>query len=418
MKALSVALKDMQVFFKDRGGLMELFVLPLVFVLIFVGLNYAMAGGEDEDEADNRIALQVVNLDPGGDRVQSLLDELDSRGGLRVELVEQAEGEQSLKEGEIARLLTVPAGFSADLAAGDRTTLALVHGSDNAQENETAQTTIQGVVRDLSIQQDILAGLEQMRAMGAANDATEDVFTAELAMAQASGQYEASRERPLVVVSQIKPRTYEERGVSDFNPVQVGVPGTIVLFVFLTAQTTARSIHDEKKTGSFRRLLAAPLSKSALLVGKMLPNLIKGILQVLVVFAAGAYLFPLIGLDQLTFGSDPLALGLLVLLVVLCSSGMGVLIAAIARTEAQIGGFSQALLWAMAFIGGSIIPTFLVNDTLAAIGRVTPQGWANVAFYDLLVRGLGLQDVAGGLLALLGFTLAFFLVGMWRFEFE
>jgi ABC-2 type transport system permease protein len=192
----------------------------------------------------------------------------------------------------------------------------------------------------------------------------------------------------------------------------------VVLFVFLTAQATARSIYDEKRTGSFRRLLAAPISKPALLAGKMLPNLLTGVLQVIVVFGTAMFVFPLIGLDRFSLGDQPLALALLVLAVVLCSTAVGVFIAAIARTEAQIGGISQALLWVMGFVGGSLLPLFLLSDTLAAIGRITPQGWANMAFYDILVRGYDLAAIADSLLALLAFTLAFSVFGMWRFEFE
>jgi ABC-type uncharacterized transport system permease subunit len=72
----------------------------------------------------------------------------------------------------------------------------------------------------------------------------------------------------------------------------------------------------------------------------------------------------------------------------------------------------------MAFIGGSIMPLFLFNESLAMIGRYTPHGWANVAFYDLLVRGRDLAAISDALLALLGFTALFFGVGVWRFDFE
>jgi ABC-2 type transport system permease protein len=47
-----------------------------------------------------------------------------------------------------------------------------------------------------------------------------------------------------------------------------------------------------------------------------------------------------------------------------------------------------------------------------------PQYWANRAFDDLLLRGLGLQDVALELAVLLGFAILFFVIGLWRFDFE
>jgi ABC-2 type transport system permease protein len=152
--------------------------------------------------------------------------------------------------------------------------------------------------------------------------------------------------------------------------------------------------------------------------GKLTPNFLIVILQVVVIFFAAVVIFPLLGMDQLTLGNDPLALVLLILATALCSTTLGALIAALAHTEAQIGGLSTAILWVMAFVGGSIVPLFLVNDTLATIGKVTPQYWAVTGFYDLLVRGQGLGDITDSLLALFLFSVIFMAIALWRFDFD
>jgi len=200
--------------------------------------------------------------------------------------------------------------------------------------------------------------------------------------------------------------------------VQIGVPGFAVLFIFLTAQITARSIYDEKKTGTFRRLLAAPLGKRRMLIGKLIPNFVVVILQVVVMFAAGMFLLPLIGLPALHLGKDPLALVLLVLSIALCCTTLGILIAAVARTEAQIGGIAALVLWVLAFLGGSFIPLFLINESMATIGQVTPHFWAVTGFYDLLTRGQGLAAILDSIVILLGFSAVFFALGAWRFEWD
>jgi ABC-2 type transport system permease protein len=102
----------------------------------------------------------------------------------------------------------------------------------------------------------------------------------------------------------------------------------------------------------------------------------------------------------------------------LCSTTLGALIVSLAHTEAQIGGLSTAILWVMAFLGGTIVPLFLVNDALAAIGKVTPQYWAVTGFYDLLVRGQTMSDITDSLLALLGFSVLFMVIALWRFDFD
>jgi hypothetical protein len=52
------------------------------------------------------------------------------------------------------------------------------------------------------------------------------------------------------------------------------------------------------------------------------------------------------------------------------------------------------------------------------IRRVIPHYWANAAFIDLFVRGQGLTDMMPNILPLLGFTVVFLAVGLWRFKYD
>jgi ABC-2 type transport system permease protein len=257
-----------------------------------------------------------------------------------------------------------------------------------------------------------------MRQMQAANPDAEQALSAERSIEQAKWQFDRAEEEPLIGVDQQNPTAFADREEESLSFVELAVPGMTVLFVFLTAQITAQSVFEEKKIGSFRRLLAAPISKFSLMSGKMLPNFVTVLLQVVVIFFAGVVIFPLLGWDQLSLGDDPLALTLLILVTALCTTSLGALISAIAKTEAQIGGLSTVILWVMAFIGGTIVPFFLVNDTLATLGKVTPQYWAVTGFYDLLVRGQSMSDITDSLLALLLFSAVYFGIAIWRFDFD
>jgi ABC-2 type transport system permease protein len=196
------------------------------------------------------------------------------------------------------------------------------------------------------------------------------------------------------------------------------VPGIAVLAVFLTAQTAAHMIFEEKKIGAFRRLLAAPVSKTEILIGKMIPNVAIGLIQLTIIFLFGAYGLKLLGLQPMPLGNDPLALILTCFLVALCSSCLAILIAAIAKTESQIGGMSTLLLWILAVLGGSIIPLFFLESFLGSIPKVIPHYWANRAFDDIFVRSLGIGDITLELFVLLLFSVIFFAIGVWRFEFK
>ncbi len=420
MKTLSVAWKDMQIFFKDRGAVIQLFLLPLLFIVVFSGALAAIGSGDEDTRVPvaRRIPLAVVDLD-GREAAQALLDGLDAAGGVRVNRYEQDRALALLDEKELDRVLTIPANFTTDLVDNRQVTLRLVNHPDaDAEETKTVQLVIESVAQDMSLQRQILASLQQMGDMQAnAPQEYQEAFSAERLQAQARGQFERAQTQPLVELVRTFP---EQQGEREEMPdaAQLAVPGFTIMFVFLTAQTTARSIYDEKKVGSFRRLLAAPMSKASLLAGKMLPNFITGLIQTGVIFAFGTIGLRLMGLPPLTLGDHPLVVALVAVLVALCSSGLGTLIAAIARTENQIGGLSAVVLWVMGVLGGSFIPLFYLENFLGPLPRIVPHYWANHAFNDLMIRGLGLADVAVEMAVLLGFTALFFVVGLWKFDFD
>lgn len=413
MNALHIAIKDLKILFRDRGTVMQLLGLPLIFILVFSGAMQAAVGGQ----RDTRLPLAVVDQD-GDIFAQTLMAGIENAGGIQVILTERAEAEGALDKGELARALFIPPNFSTDVSAGRQTTLRLVSRPDSdAPRSEAVRLVIEGVARDMALEPQILLSLQQMGEMMANVPAAFAVLAVEKGPAQARAQFETSRTRPLVeLVTTVPERasTAEEQTTA----AQLAVPGFTVLFVFLTAQATARSIYDEKKVGSFRRLLASPIPKAELLAGKMLPNVIASLIQVAVIFSFGVFGLPLLGQPALSLGNAPFAVALVALLMALCSSGLGIFIAALARTENQIGGLSAVLLWAMGLIGGSFIPVFFLERFLGPIMRLVPHYWANSAFTNLLVRGAGLDEVLPQMLALLVFTAGFFVIGLWRFEFD
>jgi ABC-2 type transport system permease protein len=409
MKVLSIGWKDILIFIKDRGALITSFLLPLLFIVVF---SYAFSGIEDEDQV---ITLPVVDLD-GGEVAQDLIDQVNSTAGVEVKLYEEADARDQVEGEQLEYALIIPAGFSDGVATGQPVTLLLINAPNADPANaEAMRTVVDGVAKDLSLQTQLLAGFRQMGQMMQASE--EEVFTSDLAVAQAESQFERARTEPLVAIEKKTPDTIlQER--EEFSAVGLTVPGATVLFVFLMASTTAMSLYSEKKTGTFRRLLAAPLAKAELLSGKMLPGFVIILVQIAVIFAASVLLLPLVGLDRLYLGNDILALIVLSMLIALCSSSLGLLIAAIARTEGQISGISVVAMWVMGAVSGAFVPTFFLGDFLGTVGKVTPQYWAVSAYTDLFVRGQTLANIGPELAILAGFTAVFFAIGLWRFKFE
>jgi ABC-2 type transport system permease protein len=414
MSAWSVAFKDIQILLRDRGALFQFFLLPLVFILVVAGAF----SGTSTEAADTRIPLPVVDLDRG-EHAQTLQAGIDLAGGVKVTPIDASLAESQLESGEIQRMLTIPAGFSLAIDQNEPVTLRLTNQSGaDPEQTEAIRLVVEGVAQDLSLEFQILASLQQMGDMQANAPAEfQQAFSLERIQGQARMQFEAARTRPLIIVEQRTPRTGEEQE-QEPTFVQTSVPGFTVLFVFLVAQSTARSIYDEKKSGSFRRLLAAPITKASLLVGKTLPNFLLALVQFGVIFFIGRVAFTWLGFTPINLGHDALALVLTALVIAFCSSTMGILIASLAHTEAQIGGVSTLLLWGMGIIGGSIVPTFILDRILGPLPRIAPHYWANRALDDLMLRSLPLTEVLPELGVLLGFAALFIIIGLWRFDFE
>jgi len=413
MKPISIAFKDLQILLQDRGSLFMLFLLPLLFIIVFSGA----LGAIGSSGKDTRIALVVVDLD-GDKSAQTLLEKLDQAGGVRVELQEQTKAMAKLNLADIPRVLIIPENFTRSIAASDPTTLRLiVHPDADIEQTDAVRRVVEGVARDMTLEIQLIEAMEQMREMQSGIRESADAFTTDRMQKQARSQFERAQAEPLVAVKQSVPQTEGQRE-EPLNASAFAVTGMTVLFVFLMAQKTAESIYEEKKVGTFRRLLAAPMSKAALLAGKMLPNFVTGIVQSAVIFVFGIVGLRLIGFTPVTLGVEPLATVLVVVLIALCSSAFGILIAALARTEAQIGGLSTLLLWGMGFLGGGIMPLFFLEQFLGPLPKIVPHYWANHALTNLMTRGLGLADVTTDMAVLLGFTALFFVIGLWRFDFD
>ena len=99
-------------------------------------------------------------------------------------------------------------------------------------------------------------------------------------------------------------------------------------------------------------------------------------------------------------------------------TAVALLLAAICRTESQVGGISSLFLWVAGMVGGAFIPTFILGDVLSAVGKAVPHYWALQAYTDLTLRGLGVVDILPQLGVLAGFTVVFFGIGLWRFSFD
>ncbi len=100
------------------------------------------------------------------------------------------------------------------------------------------------------------------------------------------------------------------------------------------------------------------------------------------------------------------------------ATGLGVLVASLARTEAQVGGLAVLLLLTLSALGGCFVPRFIMPEWLQTIG-LDPSRLGAGCVLRLVGAGLWTPfEVLPKVGALAAFAIVFFVIGVWRFRFE
>ena len=350
--------KDVWLLLRDRGALISLFLLPIIFMVAFG----AMFGGTDSGKP-RPIALWHA---PGNARGEAITKALAGSPGFAPQPAATAEAVRTrvANEDVIAGLVipdTGPVELVIDLASP-------------VQVRGPIQGALQGVVM------------------------------------QAMSPFPVESLPPALVATSPPGLAKPLDNISSF---QITVPGNAVLFGFFMALTVAMAFVGERRTGTWRRLLAAPVPRWKALLATLVPYFLVGIVQLAFLFGIG------IGVFGMQVAGSIAALVALSVALVLCSVCLGLLFASIATTEKQLGGVGSVALLVMGLLGGCMFPRLLMPDFMKRLGLGVPHGWALDGYYDVLVRsGTTISDVLPSIGALLAFAAGFAGLGLALFRFE
>ncbi|CAN5899773.1 ABC transporter permease [soil metagenome] len=351
--------KDVGILLRDRGALISLFALPIVFMLAFG----AIFGSNNGSGAAREIAIW------------------GSPGDTRADAVE-------------ATLAKVPGFHPHRSTDADAVRRAVAH-----------ETVAAGLVFASNTD----APIELVIDMAAPVQARAPLqYSLEAVVTQALTPPSAS-----VVLIEAKSPPGTATPVANASSFQVSVPSNAVLFGFFIALTTAMAFASERRTGTWRRLLAAPVPRWKVLLATLLPYFVVGCCQLAFLFGVGAAVF-----GMKVAGSLP-ALIVLSAAQAACAVSLGLLFASFGGSERQLGGIASVVLLVMGLVGGCMVPRIAMPAFMKTIGLAVPHGWALDGYYDVLVReGTTLATIAPSVAALLCFAALFAGVGSAMFRFE
>lgn len=184
------------------------------------------------------------------------------------------------------------------------------------------------------------------------------------------------------------------------------VPGLIAIIMTMAgALLTAMCIIREKERGSFEGLMSTPLKKWELILGKLGPYFLVGMLDVFIAMAMGEFLFqvPLKGSAWLF-----IALAGLFMLVVL---GQGLLISVVAHSQLEAYQMAMLTTFLPSFIlSGAVFAIHQMPQVLQVVTYLVPATYLVTISKGIYLKGIGLEILWPSGLMLLAFAAFFILV--------
>jgi ABC-type multidrug transport system permease subunit len=111
-----------------------------------------------------------------------------------------------------------------------------------------------------------------------------------------------------------------------------------------------------------------------------------------------------------------LALILMIIATSFAVSGLGIFLAAVAKTRQQAQNLSTIIILVMSAIGGSMIPLFIMPPILQKIALLSVNYWGIQGFYDIFWRVLPLAEILPKIIILLCIGLVMTIISILLFK--
>ena len=385
-QSLLIAAKDSKIFIRDRFALGFALLFPIVFA---IGFSFGLAGVGPSNE---RVEFTIVTLEQDGGISHQIIEALTAAPDSAVRILPYEDALRAVEDGELAGFLAFPGNFTSNVMSGQPTELEVVAHADAPATQAALEGIGRSIAGRLTNVQTTLQAVIELRA--------------------SAGRSWPPPERP-TLFDQKPLVSFQTSRLGDsipFNPSNFVLTGYVTMFVFFAAAMGAGAVVRERQNQTLERLLSNGVRRDAVIVGKFLAAIYKGLLQIVVLWTFGIFVF------QIDLGLAPGAVILISLLVVLVSSGFGVMLASLVQTERSGDSAGVLASLVMAPIGGCWWPLFITPAWMQSLAKLTPHGWANTGFNKLMLFGAEFGDVLLEMAALIVFALAFVAVALWRFR--
>jgi ABC-2 type transport system permease protein len=359
----AVALKEVRQLSRDRVTFGMIVGVPLMQITLFgYAINY-----------DVRNLATVIQDDANSSMSREFIAQLKATQVVHVTYTthSSAELEQLMREGRASMAVVIPRDFERRLQSDTRPVVQiLVDGS---------QPSLAGVA----------GGIASMPLLARHGE----------------GPYSGGKR---MAPRRIEIRTLynpEKRTAVQIVPALIGVILTMTMVLF-----TSGAIVRERERGNLELLIATPLSSLELMVGKLLPYVVIGLIQTTIILIVGAWLFsvPVVGSLASLYAAA--------LMFIAATLGLGLFVSTLAQTQFQAFQLAFLTLLPSILLSGFMFPFEGMPLVAQWFAQLLPLTHFNVIIRGVMLRGADLPELWPQLAKLAAFLVVMLMIAVARFK--
>ncbi|WP_433765078.1 ABC transporter permease [Flavobacterium ginsenosidimutans] len=382
---------------RDLGGLIILFVMPLVLVIAVTLIQDSTF----KAVTDSKIQILLVDKDKGSVS-KTVFENLEkSKNFIIVTQIDHKPiteeiAKENVYKGKFQFAIVIPENLSSDLQEKVNQNVEKIVSNLGLTDSTTADKP-QRVIKEkevklyfdpavqMSFKNAVMSSIDKMISQ----IETKSIYsTFQKQLGEETIDFE---QKNFITFKEIIPRINNKEVRP--NSVQHNVPAWTLFAIFFIVIPLSINIVKEKSQGTFVRLRTNPVSNLVVIIGKTITYSIICMIQFYMMVAVAVFLFPSIGLPSLNIEGHFVLTSIVALFSGFAAIGFGILLGTVASTQEQSAPFGATSVIILAAIGGVWVPVFAMPKIMQFIAKSSPMNWGLEAFYDVLLRNVSFVEI-------------------------
>ncbi len=389
--------KEFHVLKRDLGGLIILFIMPLVLVIAVTLIQDSTF----KAVTDSKLQILLVDKDHGSVS-KTVFENLEKSKYFTVvtridnKLITEEIAKENVYKGKFQLAIVIPENLSSDLQEKVNQNVEKIVSNLGLTDSTTAAEP-QRVIKEkevklyfdpavqMSFKNAVMSSIDKMISQ----IETKSIYsTFQKQLGEETIDFE---QKNFITFKEIIPRINNKEVRP--NSVQHNVPAWTLFAIFFIVIPLSINIVKEKSQGTFVRLRTNPVSNIVVIIGKTITYSIICMIQFYMMVAVAVFLFPSIGLPSLNIEGHFLLTSVVALFSGFAAIGFGILLGTVASTQEQSAPFGATSVIILAAIGGVWVPVFAMPKIMQYIAKSSPMNWGLEAFYDVLLRNVSFVEI-------------------------